>query len=689
LGVAASLFRALRSKHAPTAAHSLRVALACSAWALELELDAQERDHLEIAALLHDVGKIGVPDCILLKPGKLGPDELALMDRRELAGLDILRSCCSVPEIVEIVRLCHAWFDGSRPGQALSGREIPLGARMLSIVDAFDSMTTDQVYRPALSRERALNELFGCAGTQFDADLVKLFGQQTDNEQLDERVTRRWLRELDPELANSLWHLQLLQGPANELVPETLFQHKLLENMHDAVVFVDSSLHIVLWNRGAELMTGISSSSVYQRAWRPSLLGMLEERGKQFADDQCTVLNAVKTGIQSLRRFSIAGRNGRTVAVDVHAVPVVGPDGTTHGAAIVLHDASPEASLEKRCQSLHERATKDPLTQVANRAEFERAHQTFVGAHLERRLPCALIICDIDFFKQVNDTFGHQAGDEALKSFAQLLKSKCRSGDLVARYGGEEFVVLCADCNNATAARRAEEMRRTIGELPQSSLSGKPITVSFGVTEVQAGDTPETMLRRADRALLIAKNRGRNTVVQLGTGIAEDEVQPKRRFWFQKRAPAELLLEKCLVTAVPLGVAIEKLRGFIADHAADVESTEGDRVLLTIDGESGTLVRRRSDRPVVFQVELRFSEEALESRAGKAGGRVLRTKIYVKIRPKRGRDRRHSDLVERSRHIMAGIKSYLMAVEDTPPPDDTPRRRASDPPPPRTPKRDA
>ena len=126
--------------------------------------------------------------------------------------------------------------------------------------------------------------------------------------------------------------------------------------------------------------------------------------------------------------------------VDLHAVPVVDKDGTTHGATIVLHDASPEASLEQRCQSLHERATKDPLTQVANRAEFDRTLEMFVAAHLERRLPCSLVICDIDHFKKINDTYGHPAGDEALKSFAALLKGYCRPGDLVARYGGEEFV---------------------------------------------------------------------------------------------------------------------------------------------------------------------------------------------------------------------------------------------------------
>ncbi|KKK87516.1 hypothetical protein LCGC14_2752440, partial [marine sediment metagenome] len=72
--------------------------------------------------------------------------------------------------------------------------------------------------------------------------------------------------------------------------------------------------------------------------------------------------------------------------------------------------------------------------------------------------PCSLIICDLDLFKQVNDIFGHQAGDEVIKSMANLLKDSCRVGDLVARYGGEEFVMLCADCDNATAARRAEEI---------------------------------------------------------------------------------------------------------------------------------------------------------------------------------------------------------------------------------------
>ncbi len=312
-------------------------------------------------------------------------------------------------------------------------------------------------------------------------------------------------------------------------------------------------------------------------SWSPELIQLTDDCGDELLPGDCPVRYAIQSGAQSLRRLTIHGRSGRLVQVDMHAVPVVDKDGVTHGATVVLHDASPEASLEKRCQSLHDRATKDPLTQVANRAEFDRALEIFVKEHLERCLPCSLVICDIDHFKRINDTYGHPAGDEALKSFAQMLKGFCQPGDLAARYGGEEFVLLCADCNNSTAADRAEEIRRAVSQLPQPALRGQCITASFGVTEVQHGDTPATMLRRADRALLEAKQRGRNMVVQLGGGIVAADEPAQRRGWFG-RGGNELLVEKWMSTMVPMQVAIEKLRGFVMDHFAEIESIDGETI---------------------------------------------------------------------------------------------------------------
>ncbi len=303
---------------------------------------------------------------------------------------------------------------------------------------------------------------------------------------------------------------------------DALFQGRLLDNMYDAVVFIDAAGRVVLWNRGAERLTGVAGASIRGQLWQAELLGLSDEKGRAISEAECPVQTAIRCGAQSLRRLTIRGRGQRPVAVDAHAIPVINEQGVSQGAILLFHDASSETSLEQQCQSLHEKATKDPLTQVANRAEFDRVHAMFVAAHQQQHVPCSLMMCDLDRFKLVNDTFGHQAGDAAIQCLASLLKSSCRPGDLVARYGGEEFVLLCADCDNASATRRAEQIRKALSQIPQPKLDGRTVTVSFGVTEIQPGDTPETMLRRADRALLTAKANGRNTVVQLGSGSSRE-----------------------------------------------------------------------------------------------------------------------------------------------------------------------
>jgi diguanylate cyclase (GGDEF)-like protein/PAS domain S-box-containing protein len=668
LGIASSLFAAIRHKHAPTAAHSLRVALGCSTWGLAFGLDGQERDELEVAALLHDIGKIGAPDRLLFKPGILAREELKLIDQYRRTGLNILLNCCDSPGVLQVIRHSGGWYNGTRSEYSLVGDEIPRGARMLAISDAFDSMTCDQVYRRAMPRERAIHELFRNAGTQFDPELVRSFVDLQVGMQLPQTVVSHWLGTLDAAQSNRFW-----RGAANTIPTATpvnsiegLFQRKLLENMYDAVVFINCNMQITLWNRAAERLTGIAGATVLERTWSPVLIGMRDENESSQSTCECPVAYAMETGVQSLRRLLVANRNNQPVAVDVHTVPIVGPDGFTRGAAMILHDASGEASLEERCQSLQERATKDPLTEVANRAVFDRAHQSFVKAHLERQVPCSTIICDIDHFKSINDTFGHQAGDAVLKSFAHLLKSECRPGDLVARYGGEEFVVLCADCTNAAAARRADEMRKMIAELAQPALSGQAITVSFGVTEIQAGDTADSMLRRADRALLEAKRLGRNMVMQLGNGMSDDLESGACVEVMQPWHGNELFVNRLLITAVPLKMAIEKLRGFVLDHHAEILSINQDRVDLQIEAVSENPNRRRSDRPIPFLVELTLSEKYVNSTSvdGRVTGQVARTYANVAIRLKRSRDRKNADVGAQASAILAGIRSYLMATTE-------------------------
>ncbi len=678
LGVAAGLFTALQCKNALVAAHALRVAVACSGWAMKLNLAEAERDAIEIAGLLHDIGIIGVPDQILLKPGSLEADEAAVMTHSRKASLEILHRSGCPARVLEIVGHVWAWYDGSQPDYRACGEELPLGSRMIAIVEAYDAMITDRAHRPASPRERAISELFGSAGTQFDPELVRQFEEfcREDQAVLRCEVAHRWLTTLDPAATDAHW-ANGIAAAGGEPAVDGLFHGRLLDNMYDAVVFIDAEGRVKLWNRGAERLTGLSGGSICGQPWHDSLLEISDEKGQPVREADSPVYTAIRCGAQSLRRLKILGRGQRLMAVDCHAIPVIDRKGVTQGAVLLFHDASSEISLEQRCQSLHEKATKDPLTQVANRAEFDRVHAMFVAAHQQQHVPCGLIMCDLDHFKLVNDTYGHQAGDEAIKSLASLLKSSCRPGDLVARYGGEEFVMLCADCDNATATSRAEQIRKSLSQLSQPSMEGRTVTCSFGVTEIQAGDTPETMLRRSDRALLTAKTSGRNTVVQLGSGIRDEQPEaPQPGGHSSRGAWPKDLIERDMVTLVPVKMAIEKLRGFVADHRARIISVDGNRVKLEIDDRPMSRFRRLTDRPTTFSMDLRFEEERAKSeRAGPVqspgSGGTTRTRIKVAIGPRTNRDRRRKGMADKARAVLASFRSYLMAIEEETPAEGT------------------
>ncbi len=673
LGIASSLFTALRHKHPQSAAHSLRVALGCSSWALFANFDDATRDAVELAALLHDVGKIGVLDSILLKPSRLTQEEKSAVAQHREYGLEILSDCCGSERVLDAVRYAGVRYDGQNSALPAQGDDIPLEARMISIVDAFDSMTTDHVYRPARSRERALNELFECAGKQFDPVLIKQFVEMLSQHQdaLSSQVAQRWLGELSKQISQLPWQ-EKTNAPASDgqkptltltKEPRPLFEQKLIDAMHDGVVFVDSQAKVCMWSKGAERLTGVSSGAVIGRVFAPSLLDLCNHADRRIPDEDCPVAKALLTNTQLRQRLLVMGRQGKHVATDLHAIPVQAADGTVQGVTVLLHDAQPEATLEEKCEALHAEVTKDPMTKVANRAEFDRMQALFIEAHQQAQQPCSLIMVDIDHFKSVNDTYGHQAGDEAILAMASLLSSMCRSGDLVARYGGEEFAVLCADCSNADAASRAEQIRKKLAETQLACLGNKRITASFGVTELQSGDTSESMLRRSDRALLMAKEHGRNQVVQLGNGMEQKMV--KKKWWNFGSLRSQPVLRSTLTTAVPIDIAIEKLRGFVSDHQAKIATTSENMVELEVSSETVSLDRRKADRHITFRVELEFHEDRMKqtNRLGLATSEQVQTRVELTIRPKRAKRGRKSDRAERARLILQSIKAYLMAKE--------------------------
>ena len=175
LGVTVALAEALEKRDTYTGGHTRRVCEYSIAIAKHLELPDKQLDELHLSAILHDIGKIGVSDRVLQKPGKLEPDEFAEMNRHPVIGAEILEHIKSLRGMIGGVRHHHEKYDGSGYPDRIQGEEIPLMGRIIAVADSFDAMTSTRPYRTALSHETALNELKAYSGRQFDPVVVEAF----------------------------------------------------------------------------------------------------------------------------------------------------------------------------------------------------------------------------------------------------------------------------------------------------------------------------------------------------------------------------------------------------------------------------------------------------------------------------------------------------------------------------------
>ncbi len=293
------------------------------------------------------------------------------------------------------------------------------------------------------------------------------------------------------------------------------FFRELFDNLYDGVYFVDCSRRILFWNRSAERLSGYKAEEIVGRYCHADILQHVNENGCELCHESCPLQHTVDTGEPRGARVFLRHKDGRRIAVDVQVMPVWDQAGSIVGGVEVFRDASATIALENAHNSLRELAHKDPLTGVANRRSLENLLRDQLETYRRTGTHFSLVLCDIDHFKQVNDHWGHPAGDAVLRQFATCLQEVARRGDLVARYGGEEFVVLMPGSSVVGAAQLAERLRCAVAHVCPQEIQGTCITASFGVTQVTRHDDQASVLERADRALYQAKSSGRNCVVTL------------------------------------------------------------------------------------------------------------------------------------------------------------------------------
>ncbi len=223
---------------------------------------------------------------------------------------------------------------------------------------------------------------------------------------------------------------------------------------------------------------------------------------------------------------------GRTVGVVQFILPKTKESRELHRydwairqAKVYIREAIPVIEAKRFAQSMREMALKDPLTELYNRRFLETYIDTLVAGILRRGTVLGVLMCDLDFFKEVNDTYGHEVGDEVLKKTAQILKGNIRTSDLAIRFGGEEFLILLTDVRAGEAVKIAEKLRQLV-ERTKFKVPGGQIqkTISIGVSEFPIdSEGIWEAIKYADVALYKAKEAGRNRVVRFSPDMWNQE----------------------------------------------------------------------------------------------------------------------------------------------------------------------
>ena len=574
-----ALAMAIDAKDDTTAAHLSRFQVYASEVGKELGISVLDMRALEAAALLHDIGKLAVPEYIISKPGRLTPDEFEKMKIHPIVGAEILERVNFPYPVVPIVRAHHEKYDGSGYPDGLKGEEIPIGARILAAVDCLDALTSHRQYRPAMPLDVAIQIVVGESGKSYDPRVVKIIHARYRELEAKARAGSVEMAKVSSNIkvergsspgtgfapaavsdaksapadktfsmhiSDARREFQMLVEVANDLgsslsLDETmaLLAVRLAKSIpHDAVViYVREQDELVPRYAKGE------SSRLFSSLRIPvgqGLSGWVAENHRPIVNGNPAVESgylADPTKVTALRSAIAVPLQGRDGVVGVLTLYQMQADAFTLDHRRILLNISGKVGVvvenALKFEHVQGEARLDELTGVLNsRALFEQLEQK-VKSCAEGIGSLAVIVMDLDGFKKANDEHGHLAGNRVLQSMATGLKKCCRGHDLVARLGGDEFVLVLSDPGddlNTLTDRINEVGARAGAEIGCQSL----MTVSAGcaVYPADAMDA-ESLLERADERMYEDKRRRRayrdleNIVVFPKAGTWEADTQKR------------------------------------------------------------------------------------------------------------------------------------------------------------------
>jgi diguanylate cyclase (GGDEF)-like protein/putative nucleotidyltransferase with HDIG domain len=550
-----ALALAIEAKDHTTHTHLHRVRTYAVEIAKDLNLSNDETEALRAAALLHDIGKLAVPEQIISKPGRLTPEEFEKMKVHPLVGAEILERVAFPYAVAPIVRSHHERWDGSGYPDGLHGEEIPIGARILAAVDCLDALASHRQYRPALPLIEAMAGVKERAGTWFDPRVVEVldrrFVELEHLAQIEEKAgtltglskTARVRRgaapaagfEKGPEpttigqtentdfltsIASARQEAQTMFELSQDLgvslsLSETLswlsMRLRRLIPYDSIAVFVNRNGWLL-----PELVSGENFRMLSSLKIRvgEGLCGWVAENCKPIVNgnpqvEAGYVVDQEKhTTLQSALAVPLEGLND---VVGVLAMYHANRDAfTPDHLRILLAVASKVAlSVENtlKYQQAESSATTDYLTGLPNaRSLFMHLAQELARCR-RNKAALAVLVCDVDGFKQINDSFGHLEGDKLLREFSVRLKEACRGYDYVARMGGDEFVITAPGLTPEAAKEKAVRLNQIAVEAGLHTCGREIITLSVGTAFFpEDGFDAERLLAEADRRMYSMKH---------------------------------------------------------------------------------------------------------------------------------------------------------------------------------------